>query len=389
MNSQFSKCIQQQEERLGVPLIVGKEVLISLRMEAQSVVLKGDFDAWAEGLSMQGEDGFWWAVLPFDASRGLSYKFLIDETWHCDPQNQYISFGPEAFNSCIPAHGKGAIVHLEDVYAPQLDNSRSVFVYVPRYGEDSSPRHILYAQDGFNVFSNPQAPFGHWALNETLDHLIAKGEIPPIIVVGIDTPDRMNEYSWSSFAHGCEIVPKIDGYAEFIKKKLHPMITKRWASTQDVGVMGASLGGSSALWLAWHHDTFFSRVASFSGSFWMDNPSLMERIAETKKKPNLRIYLDSGDCDGAGVARFDADNLNFVDAVHHALCEQGWHSASPSHIDWEGNEMHNWEPRSTVPTEELCMVVGRGHQHREEDWALRVRWALRFLYADLLEEQEE
>jgi len=389
MNSQFSKCIQQQEERLGVPLIVGTEVLISLRMEAQNVVLKGDFDSWTEGLAMQGEGDFWWVLLPFDANRGLSYKFLVDDAWHCDPQNQYISFGPEAFNSCIPAHGKGAILHLEEVYSPQLDNFRSIFVYIPRYGENHSPYPILYAQDGFNIFSNPQAPFGHWALNETLDHLIAKGDIAPVIVVGIDTPDRMNEYSWNSFAHECEINPKIDSYARFITETLHPIIENRWECTSDVGIMGASLGGSSALWLAWHHCSFFSRVASFSGSFWMNNPSLMERIVETAEKPTLRIYLDSGDCDGAGVARFDADNLNFVDAVHQALCEQGWSSASPKHVNWEEDKMHNWDPTSAVPTEELCMIVGRGHQHREEDWALRVRWALRFLYADLLEEPDE
>jgi len=385
MNAVFSKFLDRKEQKSAFPLISDDEILISFSIQAECVILKGDFDAWTDGIEMEGGDGFWWAVLPFDAESGLAYKFLVGDDWYCDPHNPYISFGPEAYNSCIPRRGKGGIIHLQALYSPELENERDIFVYVPHDHLDTPSLPILYAQDGYNLFSNPQAPFGNWALDQTLDILIEKGLLPPLLVVAIDTPDRMNEYSWSAFPHEPPVVPRLEQYAIFMRETLHPLITEKWRCSTDVAILGGSLGGSSALWLAWHHADFFSRVAAFSGSFWMEDPSMMEIIASTQNQPDIKIYLDSGDSDREGTVRFDADNLNFVDCVHDALCAQGWNSASPVGIDLDSDRLQQWDEEQEIPSEKVCMIVGKGHQHREEDWAKRVGWALRFLYTDLLE----
>ena len=383
MNTTFSTYLESLEECASTPLVVGAQVLITCVFDAEHVQLKGDMDAWKEGISMHRKKNIWWAIVDIDPTVSFSYKFLVDEQWYCDPHNPYISFGPEAENSCIPAPKKGGIVPIRDVYSPQLNNNRTIYVYVPSTAREGCSCPVLYAQDGYNVFSNPMAPFGHWAMDDTLDTLIAAGQIPPILVVAIESCNRMNEYSWSSFVHEVEVLPMLEGYTSFLMDTLDPIITQRWHCTSDRGVLGGSLGGSSAFWMGWTYPHFFSRTAAFSGSFWMDAPSMMELVDLSQSMPNLRMYLDAGDTCGEGEMKWEADNLNFVAELHGVLCRYGYQSASPEQISLEEGLLREWDDEAKIPTEDICMVVGRGHRHREEDWAKRLGWALRFLYDDV------
>ena len=271
---------------------------------------------------------------------------------------------------------------IRDVESPQLGDKRTLYVYVPPAARLGQTCPILYAQDGFNVFSNPRAPFGHWALDTTLDELVENKKIPSLIVVAIDARARMHEYSWASFEYEVEIVPKLEQYTNFVIQTIHPLILDRWNCSEDVGVLGGSLGGSSAFWMTWHYPHFFSRVASFSGSFWINNPTMMEMVDDMVERPNIRIYLDAGDTSSEGVVEWEADNLNFVAELHNTLCVKGYRSASPIFQSIE-DACFVWNEDAPIPKEDLCMVVGQGHRHSEEDWAKRLGWALRFLYEDL------
>lgn len=383
MNTTFSAYLESLGECASTPLVVGTQALITFSFDAEQVQLKGDMDAWKEGISMHRRKNLWWAIVDIDPTVSFSYKFLVDDEWYCDPHNPYISFGPEAENSCIPAPSKGGVVPIRDVYSPQLENHRTIYVYVPSAARQGSSCPVLYAQDGYNVFSNPMAPFGHWSMDDTLDALISEGLVPPILVVAIESCNRMNEYSWASFVHDVEVVPMLEAYAGFLMNTIEPIITNRWRCTDDRGILGGSLGGSSAFWMAWRFPHFFSRVASFSGSFWMEHPSMMELVEQSKTKPNLRMYLDAGDTSGEGEMKWEADNLSVVSQLHDMLCECGYLSASPTDISLHKGSLREWSENSMIPMENVCMVVGRGHRHREEDWAKRLRWALQFLYDDL------
>lgn len=382
MDSMFSTYLESLEECASAPFVVGNKVLITFELDAQQVQLKGDMDEWGDGLPMNKQGNIWWMVVEFDSQESFSYKFLAGEEWYCDPNNPYISFGPEAENSCIPGASKGGIAAVRDVYSPQLDDKRTLYVYVPPSARNGLPCPVMYAQDGFNVFSNPRAPFGHWGMDTTLDDLIEQQCIPPIIVVAVDARARVHEYSWSSFDCDVEVIPKLKLYTDFIVETIHSMVVERWNCTQDVGVLGGSLGGSSAFWMAWHHPEFFSRVAAFSGSFWMENPSMMELVEHTSTRPDIRMYLDAGDTNSEGMLEWEADNLNFVAALHNVLCSCGYNSTAPRSQSIE-DSFFVWDEQAPVPKETLCMVVGQGHRHREEDWARRLGWALRFLYADV------
>ena len=114
----------------------------------------------------------------------------------------------------------------------------------------------------------------------------------------------------------------------------------------------------------------------------MSQPTMMELIEETVENPAIRMYVDAGDTSSEGVVEWEADNLNFVAELHNTLCAKGYKSASPICQSIE-DVCFVWDEEASIPKENLCMVVGQGHRHSEEDWAKRLGWALRFLYEDL------
>lgn len=74
---------------------------------------------------------------------------------------------------------------------------RRVRVYLPA-DYDSAPGRdypVLYLHDGQNLFDD-DAPFGEWQVDETLDALVARGDLEGVLAVGIDnTPERVAEYT--------------------------------------------------------------------------------------------------------------------------------------------------------------------------------------------------
>lgn len=69
-----------------------------------------------------------------------------------------------------------------------VTEKRDVIVYLPP-GYDSSPqlRHpVLYLHDGQNLFDSATAFGGNdWRLRETMEDLLQRGAIGPLIIVGI------------------------------------------------------------------------------------------------------------------------------------------------------------------------------------------------------------
>ena len=148
-----------------------------------------------------------------------------------------------------------------------------------------------------------------------------------------------------------------------------------------------------ALWLGWKHDDLISRVASFSGSFWMESPCIWEQIANGRKANLKRIYLDSGDSDGEGHRSYQADNLCYGDRTHSALASKGFSTQSPvqdvpfNHPIEELSFLY-WSENMQPPESELCFLVGEGQAHNEAAWKERLGVALRFLFSSFPEEEK-
>jgi enterochelin esterase-like enzyme len=84
--------------------------------------------------------------------------------------------------------GPGRLQKFERYRSQFLPGERDMVVYVPGiYDKRPDLRFpVLYMQDGQNLF-DPATSFGgvHWRLGETADDLISRGEIQPLIIVGI------------------------------------------------------------------------------------------------------------------------------------------------------------------------------------------------------------
>jgi len=241
------------------------------------------------------------------------------------------------------------LVTIPNVASPQLGNSRSLRVYLPR-GYDSHPNReypVVYMHDGQNIF-RPGGPFGCWFVEDAAATTINEGAIPEVIVVGIDnTSGRLTEYvppySQVSGQDG-----RGDLYIRFLVETVIPRIEQdyRVKRTADARCLsGSSLGGLISMYGGWERPDVFGRVASLSGSFWIEE--IINELASEPKR-DIVVYLDSGN---AGTSN---DSMTDTNNVRDALLGNGY-----------------------VLNRDLFHVIGYGQQHNEAAWANRFPNTLR------------
>ncbi len=397
---------------------------------ASAVSLRGEFNGWGETpmspLSM-GADCFYHEVAELVVEGSMQYKLFADGEWLRDPLNPYFRFADIALNSALYADGIGRLALVEGVHSPQLDNVRNLYVYVPaaRFDDPSARFPVLYMQDGFNLFDNPMAPYGNWGVEKSADLLIAAGAIEPLIIVGIDTDDRVNEYLYTDILLdlGEEyliVEPKLDLYAQFLVETVKPLVDERFPTKPgraDTGMAGSSFGGISSLYIAWFHADVFGKVASLSGSYWVGETAgtanhlamrdLLVQKAPTSDQLALRIYLDSGGAAPGDPSPhpYEVDARVYTDWTRNTLIGLGF--LNRAEYDDDGNlatppqnfpvdslpadvPTLYWSPEPPadygtwgdylIPGASLLHLVGNGHAHNEAAWELRFPAVLRFLY---------
>jgi len=402
---------------------------------ATDVRLRGEFNAWADTLPMTAvpfSPGVFWAGVdpPPPGRDDWQYKLFSAGEWRPDAQNRWILFADVAVNSAMHRPGAGRIAAVRGVASPQLGNARDLYVAVPgeAFANPSRRFPVFYLQDGFNVFDNPAAPLGCWRVEHAARTLAAAGEAEPVILVGVTTADRLNEYLYTDLyikldAEPVQVTPKLEAYAAFLAGTVKPLIDASFPTRDgaaDTAVGGSSLGGLSALWIAWNHPETFGKVACLSGSLWVGeegtgtdgHPSMREVLGNAPPSPDraaLRIYLDSGDSGAGGEGRADvpyaSDGRVYSDRVRNRLISLGW----PNRPEWDDDGDLGTPPADLpadtdvagVPTlfwaaevppgyagwddflgtgRRLLHLVGAGHEHNEAAWEARFPAVLRFLF---------
>ena len=123
-----------------------------------------------------------------------------------------------------------------------LSEVRRVNVHVPEgYAASKSTRYpVLYMPDG-----GLDEDFPH--VVNTVDSLIALGEIRPVIVVGVPNTERRRDLTGPTKIHSdSAIAPHVGGSAafrQFFRDELIPEIDKRYRTTPERGIIGESLAG--------------------------------------------------------------------------------------------------------------------------------------------------
>ncbi len=218
---------------------------------------------------------------------------------------------------CRPA---GATIDKpRDLFAPTLDGTRTVTVFLPPDYEDIPSRSwpLLIAMDGQDMAA--------WRLAEALDRHHTAGGDTPIVAAISAGPHRLVDY-------GTADVPNTQGQGAraaelqaFVTDTVLPWLQRRYRVRRGpahTAMMGASLGGLAAFDLAWRRPDVFSCVGVFSGSFWWRTSDATVaaqqatriahgRVRKTAHRPNLRLWFEAGTADETA----DRDGNGVIDAI--------------------------------------------------------------------------
>jgi enterochelin esterase family protein len=252
------------------PHVEGRTVTFLYRGDGQEVTLQH----WIHGLPgnlpfrrLPGSDVF---VLQVDLPAGsrMEYKIGVEQYGRGvlirDPLNPQSARDPFGANSVVYGEGyRPPEWSVEDPDARQgqleertidsrvFEGPRPVQVYLPARFRKTRRYPLLIVHDGpdYVAFAN---------LKTVLDNLVHRLEIPPLIAVLTQSPDRLHEYAGD------------DRHARFLAEELVPQLEQELPLVPTAGargLCGASFGAVASLHCAWRHPGTFGKLLLQSGSF--------------------------------------------------------------------------------------------------------------------------
>jgi enterochelin esterase-like enzyme len=168
-------------------------------------------------------------------------------------------------------------------------------------------------------------------IKTAVEKLVQEESIPPIIIAGVKAGDRMQEYGLAAKKDFMGRGGKAKAYSSFITQELIPYLIYKYPIDVDPSrhaIAGYSLGGLSALDIAWNHPDIFLKVGIFSGSFWWRKRSTSSRfysdhrdrlmhqqIKNGKHRKNLQFWFQAGTNDEAS----DRNENGVIDSIDDTL----------------------------------------------------------------------
>ena len=145
-------------------------------------------------------------------------------------------------------------------------------------------------------------------LKSTLENLYTNQQIKPTLVAAIHAGERIHEYGTAGIFDFKGRGSKASAYASFITKELVPKLQELigMKTFGTIAFAGFSLGGLSALDIAWNNPGLFNKVGAFSGSFWWRSKDLKEGycdehdrimhkiIRQKEHQPELKFWFQTG-----------------------------------------------------------------------------------------------
>ena len=215
----------------------------------------------------------------------------------------HVSFKPKTARLEIPGRPrrKGKLLLLGPLPVTGLDRSRQVAVYLPPgYDAESSRRYpVMYMFDGQNLFDPTTSFCGDWEVDLTIDALVMRQEMDPIVCVGIYNggEHRISEQSpWADPNFECR--GEADAFLDWIAGPLKALIDRQFrtlSAPEHTGVGGSSMGGLTSLYALFSRPDVFGRALCMSPSFWFARGAIFDYVASMSSRPaGTRVYLDFG-----------------------------------------------------------------------------------------------
>lgn len=250
-----------------------------------------------------------------------------------------------------------------DVYSPQLDNARDLFVLLPPSYEYSLRHYpVLYMQDGQNLFDHALSYAGEWQVDETMAALSNEGL--EAIVVGVPNAGahRLDEYTPFRNAQGAG--GRGAAYAAFLVETVKPLIDRDFRTLPDratTGVIGSSLGGLLSMFAFFDRPDVFGLAGVMSPSFWYAQEAIFPYVQRQPFVPG-KLYIDAGTAEDMSPRRRSVRGARVggcasnVQRMRDLLLAKGYRAG-----------------------EDLWVLEEQGGIHHEAAWARRLPDALRFL----------
>lgn len=247
---------------------------------------------------------------------------------------------------------------LSGIYSNLLGRDVEVEILLPPGFEQASKKYpLLLLNDGQD---NKRVN-----LKETLERLTAEGMIREIIVAAITAGDRMQEYGVAIKTDYQKRGSKAKAYSTYVIDELVPYLLYKYpvdSSAEAHAIAGYSLGGLSALDIAWNNPSVFKKVGVFSGSFWWrkrDTKSIFysdgrdrimhQQIRKEKIRPGMQFWFQTGTEDELN----DRNKNGVIDSIDDTLdmiCEL--------------------TKKGYRPFREIQYLEIKGGKHNPETWAL-------------------
>lgn len=228
----------------------------------------------------------------------------------------------------------GIIVETIELPSDALQRTITINIYGPAANTGDSPLGLLLFNDGQDIEA--------MGFDKMIGYLLQTETITPLLCVGIHCgEERMLEYGMISSADFKGRGVKAGLYRQFILEELLPYIHSRYNHLvfNETAFAGFSLGGLSALDLAWNYPDVFTKVGVFSGSLWWRskdkkdkdfseaNDRLMHRqIRQGKYNANLKFFFEAGELDETE----DRNGNHVIDSIDDTidimreLLAKGW-----------------------------------------------------------------
>jgi enterochelin esterase-like enzyme len=220
----------------------------------------------------------------------------------------------------IPPYKNPPIFKMEThlLTSDALGREVTVDIYLPPAMDRPGSVSLLLINDGQDLKT--------MSFMNILDELAGAEKLRPLCCIGIHAgTDRKMEYGTAGIPDYMGRGAKAGDYSRFVLKELLPFIRQRTSSHhfRDKSICGFSLGGLSALDIAWCHAHEFKHVGVFSGSLWWRSRDLNEdylddrdrimhnRILSGEAFPWLKFYFEAGMLDETA----DRNGNGIIDAV--------------------------------------------------------------------------
>lgn len=252
-------------------------------------------------------------------------------------------------------------------------NTRTIRVLLPPgYTEPNNRKKrypVLYLNDGQNLFDVSTSVFNpmEWQVDETVPDLIKKGEIEPLIVVGIDNAGRSrraNEYLPYEDKYLRPPLPNPEGYKypDFLIREIMPFINRQYRTKPDsknTALGGSSYGALISLYVFIKKPEVFGRLLLESPSFYVSDAQILKEAEKLRNLPR-KIYVGVGTNEGG-----------------RADCAPGdWNKEAVQDV----LKLKKILRDKKLGDERLKVVVEDCAVHNENAWAKRLPKALKFLY---------